>query len=337
MVVDLVVNAVVVVVTTAGIYLGSGWLEEASERLATHYRLPPVVQGAIIAAMGSSFPELASVVISGIRGAFDLGVGAVVGSAIFNILVIPGIIAVVADSRMKVNRTLVHKEALFYVVSVVVLFLTFAFAVIYNPTEAPLSGDLTRLLVLFPVGVYVVYLFMQWQDSAEYVGSEEETDVNVLRQWGLLALGLLIILVAVERLVHSVLFFGDVFGTPDFLWGVTVVAGATSLPDLLVSFQAAGREHHVASVANVLGSNVFDLLIVIPIGVLLVGAVPVNFGIAAPLMACLLLATLFLFVMLRTNLVLRSWEGGLLLVAYGAFIVFVGAETFSLINLLPGA
>lgn len=336
MVVELTVNAVIILVATAAIWLGSSWLESASERLATHYKLPPVVQGGIIAALGSSFPELASVVIAGALGAFDLGVGTVVGSAIFNILVIPGIVAVISDSEMKVNRTVVHKEALFYVIAVVVLFLTFAFAVVYYPLDGKETGELTRLLVLFPLGVYVLYLFMQWQDTTEFAGSSEPSTVNVLRQWGMLAGGLLVILVAVERLVDSVLFFGDVFETSDFLWGVTIVAGATSLPDLLVSVQASARTHHVAGVANVLGSNIFDLLVVIPVGVLLVGTVTINFGIAAPLMGCLLAATLLLFVVLRTNLVLKPSEGVLLLVAYGLFIVLVSAETVGLLNLLPG-
>lgn len=337
MVLELAFHVGVILVATSALWLGSSWLEEASAQLAIHYNLPPVVQGGIIAALGSSFPELASVVISGALGVFDLGVGTVVGSAIFNILVIPGIVAVITDTEMKVNRTVVHKEALFYVIAVLVLFLTFAFAVVYNPLDGRVTGEMTRLLVLFPLGIYVLYLFMQWQDTTEYAGSSTSSSVNVLKQWGMLVGGLLVILVAVERLVDSVLFFGDLFGTSDFLWGVTIVAGATSLPDLLVSVQASARQHHVAGVANVLGSNIFDLLVVIPIGVLLVGTVPINFGIAAPLMVCLFAATLLLFVVLRTNLLLKSSEGGLLLLAYLVFLIWAGAEALGFLHLLPSA
>ncbi|MFB6354606.1 MAG: sodium:calcium antiporter, partial [Halobacteriales archaeon] len=83
------VNVVVIVVTTGFIWLGSGWLEEAAEELSAYYGLPAVVQGSVVVAVGSSFPEFASVVFTALAGVFDMGVGAIVGSAIFNILVIP--------------------------------------------------------------------------------------------------------------------------------------------------------------------------------------------------------------------------------------------------------
>ncbi|MEF8813977.1 MAG: sodium:calcium antiporter [Halovenus sp.] len=327
----------IVLVATAAIWLGSGWLEDASARLAAHYDLPPVVQGGLIAAVGSSFPELSTVVIAGLAGSFGLGVGAVVGSAIFNILVIPGLAGALAKDNLTTNRTVVHKETLFYVLSVVVFFLTLALAVVYNPGENRLRGTVTRPLVVFPLLVYGLYLFLQWQDTTEYGGRPETFNVDVRKEFGLLVVGLLVILVAVEQLVDAVLVIGAAIGTPDFLWGITVVAAATSLPDLLVSVQAAGREHHVASVSNVIGSNIFDLLVVVPVGILIVGSTSVQFGLAAPLLVCLLVVTVLLFVLLRTDLLLAPWEAYLLLLTYGVFILWVGAETLGVSGLLPDA
>lgn len=332
-------SVAVILVATAAIWVGSSWLEDASARLAVYYDLPPVVQGGIVAAIGSSFPELATVVVAGLAGSFGLGVGAVIGSAIFNILVIPGLAALLANGNLTTSRVLVHKEALFYVFSVVVFFLTLALAVIYNPVDTGQrlqSGTLTRPLVLFPLAVYGLYLFLQWQDTADYAGRKETMTVNPLKQFGFLVAGLVVILVAVEGLVDAVLVIGDAVGTPDFLWGITIVAAATSLPDLLVSVKAAEHDHHVASVSNVLGSNIFDLLVVIPVGVLIVGSTAIQFGIAAPLLVCLFVVTLLLFVLLRTDLLLEPWEAYLLLFTYGVFLVWVGAETLGFIGLLPG-
>jgi len=328
-------SVAIVLVTTAAIWVGSGWLEDASSRLATHYDLPPVVQGGIIAAVGSSFPELATVVIAGIAGSFGLGVGTVVGSAIFNILVIPGLAAALAKDNLTTNRTVVHKETLFYLLAVVVFFLMLALAAVYNPGETGMRGIVTRPLVAFPLVMYGLYLFLQWQDTTEYSGRPETFTVDVRREFGLLVAGLVVILVAVERLVDAVLEIGAAIGTPDFLWGITVVAAATSLPDLLVSVQAADREHHVASVSNVIGSNIFDLLVVVPVGVLIVGSTSIQFGLATPLLVCLLVATVLLFVLLRTDLLLEPWEAYLLLAAYGVFILWVGAETLGFSGLLP--
>jgi cation:H+ antiporter len=332
---SLAVAIVTVPVATALIWLGSSWLEDASATLSIHYDLPPVVQGGIVAAVGSSFPELASVVIAALLGSLDLGVGAVVGSAIFNILVIPGVAVVGGKGTMSSTRTLVHKETLFYLLSIVVLLLTLSFARIYNPVGDASIGRLTRPLVLFPLAVYGFYLFLQWQDTEDYAGRPKQGHINVRKKWLLLAAGLLLILVAVERLVDAVLLFGDRFGTPEFLWGVTIVAAATSLPDLIVSLRAAKDEHDVASMSNVIGSNIFDLLVVIPVGVLIVGSASVNFGIAAPMFGALLAATAVLFVFLRTGLVLGQREAYLLLSTYGLFLLWIGAETFGFLHVLP--
>jgi cation:H+ antiporter len=327
------VELVTILVATGAIYLGSDWLEEASAKLAIHYELPPVVQGGIIAAAGSSFPELASVIFAALAGSFGLGVGAIVGSAIFNVLVIPALAVLLSPGNVNSTRTLVHKENLFYMLAVVVLFLIFAMAVIYNPT-APQVGRLSRELAVVPLVVYGLYLFLQWQDTADYVATAETVKTSPLRQWAALAGGLLVILVAVERLVHSVIIVGDTVGTPDFLWGVTIVAAATSLPDAIVSIQAAGKERDVASISNVLGSNTFDLLVVIPIGVLLTGSALIDFSIAAPMMGCLVGATVLLFMALRTQLELSTREAYVLLAAYVLFVAWVASEALHVTTFL---
>lgn len=329
------VEVLIVLVTTAGIWLGSGWLEEASEKLGVYYDLPPVVRGGIIAAAGSSFPELASVIFAALAGSFGLGVGAIVGSAIFNVLVIPALSVIIPGTNIQATRTLVHKETLFYLLAILVLFLTFALALIYNPLDGSLDGELTRTLVLLPLSVYGLYLFLQWQDTTEYTGDVETHSISPLKQWGLLVAGLLVILVAVERLVAAVIVIGDAAGTSDFLWGVTIVAAATSVPDALVSIQAAGKDRDVASIANVVGSNTFDLLVVIPVGVLLTGAAVVNFAITAPMMGVLVIATIILFVTLRTSLALTRPEAYFLLLAYLGFVGWVLAEALSFIDVLP--
>ena len=335
MVESLALSVGLLVVSTVAIFIGSEWLESASARLAGHYDLPPVVQGGIVAAAGSSFPEFASVVFAALAGSFGLGVGAIVGSAVFNVLVVPALAVLLSPGQINATRTLVHKETLFYMLAVVVLFLTFALALVYNPTDGELTGTLTRPLVLAPLAVYVLYLFLQWQDSVERHSTVSGAVDSVARQWGLLVLGLVVIAGAVWLLVEAVLELGESFGVSEFLWGVTVVAAATSLPDALVSIQAAEKQRDVASIANVLGSNTFDLLVVIPAGVLIVGAEPVDFGVTAPMMGALVAATVALFVTLRTGLALTRREALLLVVSYGLFLLWVVAEAVGLLSVLP--
>jgi cation:H+ antiporter len=328
------VNVLVIVASTFFIWLGSGWLESSAEKLSSYYGLPAVVQGSVVVAVGSSSPELASVVFTALEGVFAMGVGAVVGSAIFNILVIPAVSGIAAKGSLDSSRTLVYKEAQFYMVAVSALIVTLALAVIYFPKEgAGLTGIITRPLAVVPILLYGVYVFIQWQDISDHE-AERETEMNVLKQWGTLAAGLLVILVTVEQLVAAVESLNRTFGVPDFLAGVTVIAAATSLPDTLVSVRAARDGRGITSLGNVLGSNTFDLLVAIPIGVLIAGSAPVNFAVAAPMMGVLTVATILLFVMLRTDLVLTTAESYTLLLAYLLFVSWMVAETVGVVDLV---
>ena len=334
-----IVNVLVIVVATGFIWFGSGWLEESAEHLSAYYGLPAVVQGSIVVAVGSSFPELASVVFTALAGTFNMGIGAIVGSAIFNILVIPALSGIAVDGELDTNRTIVYKEAQFYMIAVSALVVTLALAVIYVPVpDGPeLAGQLTRPLASIPLLLYGLYLFIQWQDVSDHEAETVTDGVAIGREWGKLAIGLLVILVAVEQLVGGVESLGHTFGIPEFLAGVTIIAAATSLPDTLVSVRSAKTGKGITSIGNVLGSNTFDLLVAIPIGVLIVGSVTVDFAVAVPMLGVLTLATVLLFSFLRTDLSVTTAESYALLFAYGVFVTWVVAETAGVTHVIKGA
>lgn len=316
-------------------WIGSGVLEDSSKQLAVYYHLPAIVQGAIITAVGSSFPELSSAVLAPlVHGSFDLGVGAIVGSALFNILVIPGVSGLVGGP-MPFDRLFLFKEVQFYVTSIAVLLLTFLLAALYYPLPGPeYTGTITRPLALIPLGLYGLYLFLQVQAINDYEGTDAPSDLRPVQEWGKLLLSLGLILAGTEGLLIAAEGFGNWFGTPSFLWGLTVVAAGTSLPDMFVSVRAARDGRGVVSLANVLGSNVFDLLVAIPVGVLLAGASTINVSAAVPMMGILAVATLYLFVVLRLDQSLSVTEAGGLLVLYGAFLVLMTLETGGVIDLM---
>lgn len=320
-------------------------MEQVSERLAVHHRLPPVVQGSIIAAVGSSFPELASTVLSTVlHGEFDLGVSIVVGSAIFNILVIPGISGV-ASGGVRASRRFLYKDALFYISSVLALLLAFSMAVVYHPLPGDsLDGEIDRAIAALPVILYGLYLFIQQQDTLEQreqhlegsiLGERtEESQIDAGKQWLLLGYTLVIIVVGVEVLVRSAIGLGEVFGTPSFLWGLTIIAAVTSLPDAVISLRAARKGEDAVSLANVLGSNIFDLLIAVPAGVFIAGRTRVNFEVAAPLMGFLGVATILLFALLRINLELSVWKSWAVLGLYLLFVSVMIFETIGVVDLI---
>ncbi|PSQ83081.1 MAG: sodium:calcium antiporter [Bacteroidetes bacterium QH_2_63_10] len=327
------------VFSTAVVWKGSEWLESSSEKLSVYYELPPLVQGAIVLAIGSSFPELSTAVLATLlHGEFDLGVSAIVGSALFNVLMIPALAGLWIGKELESTRDLLYKEVQFYVIAIAALLLMFSFTVIYNPVgdgSGPVAGEVTRGLVLFPLVLYAFYVFLQYQDTMDHQPDEVPGPLSVPKQVGILLAGLLVILVGVEGLVRSAIGLGDAFGTPSFLWGITVVAAGTSVPDAFVSVRAAQSGNAVTSVANVLGSNVFDLLVCIPAGVLVAGTVVVNYSVAAPMMGVLIFATLVVFLLMRSQMVLTTTEAWALIGIYLAFVFWMSVETFGIVNLLP--
>lgn len=344
MIETLLLYAAILAVGSAATFFGSVRLEGSAAFLSRHYGLPPLVHGTLVVAVASSLPELTTVVASAlIHGDFELGMASIVGSAIFNILVIPGLSALVDGRALAAELRLVYRDAQFYLTSVAVLLLTFSFAIIYAPVDGtPLTGSLTRTSAMVPLLLYCLYLFLQQQEvqdervarrNGNGAGQTEVDDganaefTSVPKAWLTLVAGVALVIAGVEGLLQVAIGMGELLGTPSFLWGATVVAAATSVPDAIISLRGAQRGDGDLSIGNVLGSNVFDLLVAIPAGVLIAGTAVVDYTVAAPLMAFLTLATVVLFTALRTDLSLTRWEGWLLLGMYALFVAWLALET----------
>ncbi len=339
--VDILLWIVAAVVGSAIVLRGSSLLESSAEHLSLHYGLPPVVHGAIVVAIGSSFPELSSTVLATlVHGEFELGLSVVIGSAIFNILVIPGLSGMLSPRGMITDKEVVYKDAQFYMLSTAVFVLTLALALIYNggsenPVGGQFAGEISRPLAVIPIALYGLYIFIQKQEVSDFQPGDRPEGIRVGREWSRLALSLVLVVIGVEALVRAALFFGDETGIPPFVWGITVIAAVTSVPDALISINLARKDEGVVSLSNVLGSNIFDLLVAVPVGVLIAGSVAFQFDIALPLVVFLGIATVLLFVQIRTHMVLSKRESALLLGLYAVFIVWMVLEQADVMSILP--
>ena len=327
------------------VWKGSAILEESIETLAFHYQLPVVVQGAVLAAVASSFPEFTSVVIAtSFHGTFSLGVGTIGGSAIFNITMIPGLSALFAGrGGIHSSRQIVNSDILYYALSIAVLVIMFTFALIYSPVESQeLVGTVNRPLALMGIATYGVYLFMKQQDTMDMQKENEANktkhpsiaEVNTIKEWFTFAGGIVLIVLSVEMLVWSGIHLSQIIGIPDFLWGMVVLATITSLPDALISINAARAGNGDLSLSNVVGSNIFDLLICIPVGVLIAGTATVDLAEVIPMMGILVLATIILFFCSRTGLRVTRTEGTILVVSYCLFVLLVIGEILGITHVI---
>ena len=251
---------------------------------------------------------------------------------------IPGFLGLIGKS-LRADINLVYKDVQFYMIAVTALLLAFSFAVIYYPIPGEkLAGYMNRPVAAVLILLYGLYLFLQHQDTRDSLGIDDDSDhreeINPIHEWLCLMAGLLLIIIGVEGLLRSALGLGKLFNTPSSLWGLSVVAAGTSLPDLFISIKTARKGQDVVSLANVLGSNIFDLLVAVPAGILIAGASIIDFKLAAPLMGFLILATIILFTVLRTHLVLKRGEAVFLLIFYILFIVWMVLETLGVTSLV---
>ena len=327
------------------LWLACSRLEESTHRLAQHYGIPDAVKGSVLLAVSSSMPELVTALLAPLAHQdFELGLSAIIGSAIYNILVIPAFSVYARGKALQANRDLVYREAQFYLVSVAMLMLILSLTVIYYP-GAPSTvaesgrrifrGEFSRTLAFFPLLLYALYLFIQFEEVKRQRDDNPRVEgISALKEWGVLLGCIVLILMGVEVLLRVAITLGRTLETPTFLWGMTIVAAATSIPDTFVSVRASVMGRTESSVSNVLGSNVFDLLVAVPLGVMLVGAIEVNFTQIVPMMTFLIIATIVMLVFMLRDMELSMRESHAMMALYCAFGLWMTLEAFGVMNLL---
>ena len=318
----------IMAIATAIVWKACNYLEEACHDLALCYGFPDSVKGSTVMAISSSFPELVTIILAtGIHNDFELGLATIIGSAVFNILVIPGTSVFFRSGSLEAGREVIYREAQFYLVSVLIVMVTLSFAVIYHPSSVnPLNGTLTRSLMILPLLFYALYIYIQYQEVRDHQPEEQELGSTALKSWGKLLISMVLVTIGVEMLIQVVIDLGAMFNTPSYFWGATILAAATSIPDLFVSVKAAQRQQSTASLTNAFGSNTFDLLVVLPAGVLVAGAVGFNYPRIVPMMIFLIFATVTVLVLARSGFELTNNNGKVLLLLYAGFIIWMATQ-----------
>jgi cation:H+ antiporter len=212
-----------------------------------------------------------------------------------------------------------------------------SFSVIYNPSvDDHLEGTLTRSLAILPLAFYLLYLYIQYHEVRDYQPEAAVPRLPALPEWLRLIISMVVVTIGVELLLRSAIDLGHVLETPSYFWGITIIAAATSVPDLFMSIKAARREVSVSSLSNALGSNIFDLLAVLPIGVIAAGTVSISFSRVMPMLAFLILATVVVLVLMRRDFELTNRDGILLLAFYAGFILWMALQAFGVIAVMGG-
>jgi cation:H+ antiporter len=315
----------VVVLFVAGLLLllwGAEWLVRGASRLAAAVGISPLVIGLTVVSFGTSAPELAVSVQAALAGQADVTVGNVVGSNIANVLLILGLSALVAP--LVVAQQLVRLDVpLMIGVSFLLLLLTW-------------DGLLSRfdgLLLFGGVVLYTAFSIYQSRQESEDVQTEyqkafgpggERSYRALLTNLAMVVAGLALLVLGARWLVDGAVTLARLLGLSELLVGLTVVAAGTSLPELATSVVASLRGERDLAVGNVVGSNIFNILLVLgltgfmaPAGIA-IAAQAVQFDL--PVMTAVAIACLPIFF---TGYTIERWEGALFLAYYVAYTAYL--------------
>jgi cation:H+ antiporter len=234
---------------------------------ARHLGMSQMLVGLTIVSIGTSAPEMFVSAMASIDGAGNLAIGNAIGSNITNIALVLGITALVAP--IPLQKGLLKKE----------LPLLMMITLLAGVVLIDLELNLVDALILIAALIFALFLmFQQSSDSGESVIDEDEaaeiesTPTSKAVFW--LIVGLITLMASSKALVWGATGIATAFGVSDLVIGLTIVAIGTSLPELAASVASALKGHHDIAIGNVIGSNIFNLLAVMPIpGILAVTAV----------------------------------------------------------------
>lgn len=303
------------------ILVGANALTDGASAIAKKWGVSDLVIGLTVVAFGTSAPELAISLVSAFQGNAPMAIGNVVGSNIFNVFVIIGIVSLVRP--IKVEKSIMVNEIPLVILSSLALLAIGCGDLLGVPGPRVLQRPHGILLLLFFM-IFMRYTFSQAKGATPGDPSEENAAMKpAMPMWKAVVWvigGLAALVYGGDRFVDGASGIAASLGMSDALIGLTIVAAGTSLPELATSVTAALKGKTGIAVGNVIGSNIFNIFLVLG----LTGTIsPLPFGGISEidLMVMTLAAVLFwMFSWKFAERTITRWEGGLLFACYIAYI-----------------
>ena len=307
----MVIDIVLIVVGIVLVLWGADRLTDGAVAVAQRLSIPEMVIGITIVGLGTSMPELCISLVSALKGTSDLAVGNVVGSNIFNTLLIVGVAAMVAP--ITILRSTVWKDMPWSMLAGVLL------AVLC------LDGRVSRLDALLLFAIFIFFLgytlYQAKKGKAETSAEEAHTARKPLAAAGLIVLGLACLVVGSNVFVDAATRVARALNVSDAVIGLTIVAGGTSLPELATSVVAARKGQSAIAIGNVIGSNVFNVLLIIGLTGLIC---PMELqGITIIDYAVMTLGMAMLWCFSYTRLLVERWEGAALTAVFATYMAWL--------------
>ena len=292
------------------VLIGADRLTEGAAALARRMNIPELLIGLTIVAAGTSAPELFVSVVSALKGTSDMAVGNVVGSNTMNCMLIVGAAAMVAP--ITISKRTVKKDIPFSVFSSLLL-LVFT-----------LNNSLSRfegIALLIAFVVFMAYTIYAALHSKETTSSEEVKQMSAWKGGGFMLFGLLGLVLGSNLFVDNASDLAYSLGLSEGVVGMTIVAGGTSLPELATSVVAARKGQSAIAMGNVIGSNVFNILLILGLTAT-ISPLEIE-SITTIDMIVMMLSVSVVWLFSFTRFKVERWEGFLLLAGYLGYLAWM--------------
>jgi len=248
-------DIIIFIAAMSALIYGADFIIKESERIALHFKISHFVIGATLIAFGTSLPEMAASMMASNQGKSEMAVANVVGSVIFNITLVLGVVFMIAKA-MNPKRNLFAQDSAWVVVPVVMFLIMIQDGVI---------GRIDGILYLLLMISFLVYLFTDSKDDlAGEVNDELATEkFNWTKTLFLLLVGFTLTIGGANFVVESGTSLAREFGVSEWIIGIFLISLGTSLPELVVSLVAVKKGNAEMSIGNIIGSNVANFSMVL--------------------------------------------------------------------------
>ena len=296
---------------------GADWLVGGASGLAKKHNVSDLVIGLTIVAFGTSAPELVVNGVASIDKHSDIVYGNIIGSNNFNLFLILGMVALIFP--ITVQKSMIRKEIPFSL-GITVLLMILSNAVLGQDENILTRFDAIILFVLFIA--FIFYTFRQSAAEPETVELDVKPMTNA-KIWTLIIVGLGVLVAGGRMVVTGAENIALSFGISEKIIGLTIVAAGTSLPELVTSIVAASKKNSDIAIGNVIGSNIFNILLIVSISGLIN---PITYVTTFNREMLLLIGgTVLVLIFMYTNKKhkIDRWEGALLLSIFAAYTFFL--------------
>lgn len=298
---------------------GADWLVDGSSSVASNFKVSKLLIGLTIVAFGTGAPELAVSFSSLISGNTDILLGNVIGSNIINVLLLIGIAAVIHPIRVK--KDTVSKELpLLLLISTALIVLVLDTTLTEAMANVFSRSDAIVCLLLF--GIFLYYLISLARKNKKEAKKIEKPKYKLGKSFLLILVGLAGVVTGSQLVVNSASFIATAMGISERIISLSIVALGTSLPELVTTITAAKKGESDLLVGNIVGSNIFNICIVLALPVAISGAItPENFKILD--LAMLIGSTLLICVLARRDHKITRLEGVLMLTIFTIYYGYI--------------